>query len=85
MAGGAAASLAHMRLLVVEAAPDSQPDLCLRLLGKVGFVTMSTVGSLQDAEIALFGPHIVLLELEGRAGPGSSWPPASVTCGRASG
>lgn len=65
MAGGAAASLAHMRLLVVEAAPDSQPDLCLRLLGKVSFVTMSTVGSLQEAEIALFGPHIVLLELDG--------------------
>lgn len=68
--GGSATPLARMRLLVVEAAPDSQPDLCLRLLGKVGFVTMSTVDTLLEAEVALFGPHVVLLELagEGKAG-----------------
>jgi len=55
---------------VVEAVSDSLPDLYLCSLGKVGFVTMSTVDALQDAWIALFGPQIVLLELAGEGGAG---------------
>lgn len=54
---------AQMRLLVIEAAPDSLVDLGTGLHALAHSLMMSTAAHLQDVEIALFAPHIILLEI----------------------
>lgn len=54
---------AQMRLLVIEAAPDSLVDLGTGLHALAHSLMMSTAVHLQDVEIALFAPHIILLEI----------------------
>ncbi|WP_028238537.1 response regulator transcription factor [Stutzerimonas azotifigens] len=54
--------LSQLRVLVVEAVPDALVELCLCLHGQVLAVAMSLVATLQDEDVARFGPHIVLLE-----------------------
>lgn len=54
---------ALLRLLVIEASPDSLADLASGLYGMTRSLMMSNAAHLQDVEIALFAPHIILLEI----------------------
>lgn len=57
------ASPAQMRLLVIEASPDGLVDLASGLQPMARSLMTSNAAQLQDVEIALFAPHIILLEV----------------------